>query len=156
MIEKGKPFTQWGSDSLELAKQLIADFEGFRSKAYKCQAGVLTIGYGHTKGVKEGMTISEDEAEKLLWGDLVRLRNDVAPLIRVGVTEGQFIALLSFAYNVGVGNLKKSTLLRLLNRGSYSHASEEFAKWIYVKGQPSKGLMNRRKREREYFDTEDG
>ncbi len=93
MTKERKPFREWGSDSLELSKQLIAEFEGFRAHAYKCQAGVWTIGYGHTKGVKEGMTISEDEAEKLLWGYCVRLKNSIASLVTAPVTEGQFIAL---------------------------------------------------------------
>lgn len=153
MSGERKAFSDWGSDALEKAKQLISEFEGFSGKAYLCPAGVLTIGYGHTRGVKPGMVISENEAEKLLWGDLVHFKNDIAPLVTVDVTEGQFVALMSFAYNLGVGNLKKSTLLRELNKGNFVNAGDEFARWIYVKGQPTKGLMRRRAKEREVFDS---
>lgn len=153
MTKERKAFADWGSDALELANQTIADFEGFRAKAYLCPADVWTIGYGHTGGVKAGMVISQDEAEKILWTDVLRLKNAIAPLVNVEVTQGQFIALLSFTYNVGIGNLSKSTLLRELNKGNFVNAGNEFARWIYVNKQPLKGLMDRRAKEREIFDS---
>ena len=99
------------------------------------------------------MTISEDEAEKLLWGYCVRLKNSIASLVTAPVTEGQFIALMSFTYNVGLGNLQKSTLLRKLNKEDYSGASEEFFRWVNVKGKFSQGLWNRRKEEKAHFEA---
>lgn len=148
-----KPFKDWDKDSLNKAGRLIAEFEGFSSTVYRCQAGVPTIGFGHTKDVTEGQTITKDEALALLMSDLSCLQKALSGLIHVDVTEGQFIALLSLVYNIGVGNFRKSTLLRELNAGRILHASEQFPHWIYVKKQPNKGLMKRRKKEREVFDA---
>lgn len=145
---------QYGLETLDKAAALVARFEGFSADAYLCPAGVLTIGYGHTHNVKEGMTITKERAMTLLSLDLFERKKAIEQLVRVPVTEGQVIALLSFVFNVGVGNFEKSTLLKKLNAGNYEGASREFSKWIYANRRPLKGLMDRRKIEREYFDGE--
>lgn len=94
---------------------LIKGFEGLRLKAYKCSAGVWTIGYGHTKGVKEGQTITEAEAETLLREDLRTFEVGVSSLVTVFLHQCQFDALVSFAFNLGVGAIKGSTLLKKIN-----------------------------------------
>ena len=148
-----KPFNDWDKDSLNKAGRLIAEFEGFSPVTYRCQAGVRTIGYGHTRGVVDGQTITKEEALRLLMSELSTLQKALASVIHVDVTEGQFVALLSLVYNIGMGNFRTSTLLRELNAGHVLHASEQFSHWIYVKKQPSRGLMNRREKEREVFDS---
>ena len=89
----------------------IKQFEGCHLKAYKCPAGVWTIGWGHTKGVQPGQVITQAQADSLLQGDLLDYVNLVNNL-KLKLTQGQFDALVAFAYNCGVGNLNKSTVLR--------------------------------------------
>lgn len=149
-----KPFNDWGNDALTKAADLVAQFEGFSAVAYRCPAGMLTIGYGHTHNVVDGQTITKEDALRLLMSDLSCLQKALSGLIHGEVTEGQFVALLSLTYNIGVGNFRKSTLLRELNAGRIKHASEQFPQWIYVKKQPNKGLMKRREKERAVFDGE--
>jgi len=148
-----KPFKDWDKDSLNKAGRLIAEFEGFSSTVYRCQAGVPTIGFGHTKDVTEGQTITKEEALALLMSDLSTLQKALASVIHVDVTEGQFVALLSLVYNIGMWKFRTSTLLRELNKENFVNAGNEFARWIYVKRQPNEGLMRRRAKEREVFDS---
>lgn len=91
----------WGSYSPAIASDFVKQFEGRELKAYRCSAGVWTIGYGHTKGVSEGDEISPAEAEQLLVEDLTAIADDLNRLVNVPVSEGQYIALLSLAFNVG-------------------------------------------------------
>lgn len=138
---------------------LIKQFEGLRLKAYLCPAGVWTVGYGHTKGVYPGMVITEELADKFLIDDVWNFEREVESLVHVPVTQGQFDALVSFAFNVGsdidedniAEGLGDSTLLRLLNRGDYAGASDEFRKWNKSKGRVERGLTRRRAAERELF-----
>ncbi len=131
---------------------LIKNFEGLSLKAYKCPAGVLTIGYGHTgKDVFKEQKITEKEAENLLIKDLIIHANNVNNLINVPLTQNQFDAIISFEYNIGINAFKNSTLLKLLNKKRYLEASNEFDKWIYCNKMKSKGLINRRKKEKELF-----
>lgn len=131
---------------------LIKRFEGCRLKAYRCPAGVLTIGYGHTgSDVSNGMEISQEKAENMLKMDLVVHCNNVAKLVKVPLNQNQFDALVSFEYNVGYGALSTSTLLRLLNQGKYTEASKQFERWVYAGGKPLEGLKRRRKAEKELF-----
>lgn len=130
----------------------IKEFEGCRLTPYRCSAGVLTIGYGHTgSDVTEGMLISKIDAEKLLIDDLNRFQKELAPLVAMPITEGQFIALMSFAFNLGISAFKRSTLRRELNAGNVEAAADEFLKWVNAGGQPSEGLRRRRSAERELF-----
>lgn len=136
------------------AIELIKKFEGCKLKAYLCPANVPTLGYGHTDGVKLGDVITEAEAERLLINDLMQLEAQVKRLLTKPVTDNQLGALVSFAYNVGVGNLKSSTILKKVNSGDYL-AADEFLKWnkATVNGKKTvlSGLTNRRKAERELF-----
>lgn len=144
----------WGSYSPAIASDFVKQWEGRELKAYRCSAGVLSIGYGHTKGVKEGDEISASEAEQLLVEDLTAISDDLNRLVNVGVTEGQYIALLSLAFNVGASAVKKSTLLFHLNHKRYDEAAAEFDKWIYAGGKVSEGLKRRRAAERALFEGE--
>ena len=129
--------------------QLIKDFEGLELKVYVCPAGVLTIGYGSTGShVKKGMVITEGEAEKLLRTDLLRFEESVNNLVKVPLTQGQYDALVSFAFNCGAGALAESTLLRLLNEGDYKGAADQFKRWT---NQGLAGLVRRRKAEETLF-----
>ena len=148
-----RPFNDWDGDSLNKAGRLIAEFEGFSSTVYRCQAGVPTIGFGHTKDVTEGQTITKEDALRLLMSELSTLQKALASVIHVDVTEGQFVAILSLVYNIGVWKFRTSTLLRELNKENFVNAGNEFARWIYVKRQPNEGLMRRRAKEREVFDS---
>lgn len=131
----------------------MKQFEGRELKAYQCSAGKWTIGYGHVKGVKEGDEISASEAEQLLVEDLTAIADDLNRLVNVPVSEGQYIALLSLAFNVGASAIKKSTLLFHLNHGRYEDAAAEFDKWIYAGGKLSEGLKRRRAAERSLFES---
>jgi len=132
--------------------RLIREFEGLELKAYKCPAGVLTIGYGHTKEVAAGMVITEGKAEALLREDLVWVEEAINTKVVVPLTQNQYDALASFIYNVGAGAFTKSTLLRKLNAEDYSGASAEFKRWNKASGKVLRGLVRRRKAEQELFD----
>ena len=138
-----------GNKGIELIKQ----FEGCKLKAYKCPSGVWTIGYGHTKGVSEGDTITQEEALNLLKEDLKIYEDYVNKYVTISLNQNQFDALVSFTYNCGPGSLKSSTLLRKLNQNEIYGASEEFTKWVKSKGKILEGLVKRRKAEQELFLT---
>lgn len=124
---------------------LIKRFEGLKTKAYICPAGVLTIGYGSTgPHVKRGTVITEAEAERLLVKDLARFEGAVDSGVKVPLTDGQFAALVSFAFNVGTGAFAKSTLLKRLNRGDYASVPNELNKWVHAGKKKLAGLVNRR------------
>lgn len=133
--------------------ELIKRFEGCKLTAYKCPAGKLTIGYGHTGyDVTEGLTISQEDANDLLFDDVVCFENGVNNLVKgLDLSQGMFDALVCFAYNVGLTNLKKSTLLKLLKDGKVLEASEEFVKWNKSNGKVLDGLTKRRAAEADLF-----
>lgn len=135
----------------ENGRKLIQEFEGCRTKAYQDCVGVWTIGYGHTGDVKAGQVISQQEADRLLAQDLQRFEAGVERNVKVALSQNQFDALVSFCYNLGVGSLQKSTLLKKLNRGDYKGAAEEFLKWNKAGGKVLKGLVRRREAERNMF-----
>lgn len=135
----------------ETGIQLIKKFEGCSLKAYKCPAGIWTIGYGHTSGVKEGQTITKKEAEAYLKQDLTTFETFVSNLITVAINQNQFDALVSFCYNLGPGNLRSSTLLKRINAGDFNGAAEEFDRWIYAGGKKLSGLVKRRAAEKALF-----
>ena len=130
---------------------LIKKFEGCRLEAYKCPAGVWTIGYGHTKGVQNGQKITQAQAEEFLREDLKIYEQAVEACVKVPLSQNQFDALVSFCYNCGSGALKTSTLLRLLNEGKYSEAGEQCLRWNTAGGKVLAGLTRRREEEREIF-----
>ncbi|HCT4843929.1 TPA: lysozyme [Enterobacter hormaechei] len=135
---------------------LIKQFEGCKLTAYQDSVGVWTIGYGWTqpvegKPIRAGMTIKQETAERLLKTGLVSYESDLSRLVKVGLTQGQFDALVSFTYNLGARSLSTSTLLRKLNAGDYTGAADEFLRWNKAGGKVLKGLTRRREAERALF-----
>lgn len=130
---------------------LIKRWEGFRSKAYLCPANVWTIGYGHTKTARAGQRISELQARALLMQDVQEYEKAVNRLVTVQLTQNQFDALVSFAFNVGIGALATSTLRKRLNKGQYELAARELDRWVHGGGRKLPGLASRRKEEKEMF-----
>lgn len=131
---------------------LIKRFEGFRSEAYLCPALVWTIGYGHTGGVSSGMKITRDEAEALLRHDLIRFEDGVRKLLGSHpATEDQFSAMVSFAYNVGLGAAKSSSVLARHKEGQYQLAADAFLLWNKASGKVLDGLTARRRKERALY-----
>lgn len=130
---------------------LIKDFEGLRLDSYRDAVGVWTIGYGHTRTAGPGQRITNAEATALLREDVANFENAVTRAVRVPITENQFAALVSFAYNVGSGALNSSTLLRRLNAGDTFGAADEFLRWNRAGGSVLAGLTRRRAAERELF-----
>jgi len=131
---------------------LIKRFEGLRLKAYRDAVGVWTIGYGHTATAKQGQRISAERAEELLKRDVETFERGVMHKLKVSVSQSQFDALVSFAYNVGEGALAKSTLLRKLNAGDRQDVPPEFDKWVKAGNITLSGLVRRRKAERALFE----
>jgi lysozyme len=132
---------------------LIKEFEGCRLNAYRDIVGVLTIGYGHTgQDVWTNQVITEAKAEALLIKDLEKFENGVQDLLQVSaITNNQFSALVCFAYNLGLGNLEKSTLLKLVNERKFQEAAEQFLVWDRAGGEVVPGLLRRRQAERALF-----
>ena len=130
---------------------LIKSFESLRLEAYKCPAGVLTIGYGHTAGVKSGDVIDKQKAEQLLTEDL-RGFEEVINRECPGVNQNQFDALVSFVFNVGTGNFLKSTLLKCVKANPENvNIRYEFSRWNRSKGEVLSGLIRRRKAEADLY-----
>ncbi|EJH7012882.1 lysozyme [Salmonella enterica] len=138
---------------------LIKQFEGCSLTAYPdpgTGGAPWTIGYGWThpvdgKPVKPGMKIDQDTADRLLKTGLVSYENDVLKLAKVKLTQGQFDALVSFAYNIGSRSLSTSTLLKKLNDGDAKGAADEFPRWNKAGGKVMSGLTRRREAERAMF-----
>ena len=131
--------------------QLIKRFEGLYLKAYSCPAGVLTIGYGHTRGVKPGDEINELQAEIYLREDLEEVEKQLNHL-SLPVNQNQFDALCSFIFNLGIGNFMQSTLLKKLKAGDKT-AADEILRWDKSGGKVLPGLTARRKAEYDLFCT---
>ena len=130
---------------------LIKEFEGLRLEAYLDSVDVPTIGYGHTRGVKLGQTISQEQAEDFLEEDIHEFELAIQRLVHVNLTQNQFDALVSFTFNLGIGSLKQSTLLKKLNAGDITGAANEFNRWVYAGGKKLTGLVKRRSAERLMF-----
>lgn len=122
----------------------IKQWEGLRLDAYKCSAGEWTIGYGHTATAKEGMKITQTEAERLLYQDLSLYETAVTRAVTAQLSDNQFAALVSWSYNVGITAMRNSSLIRKLNQGDYGSVPGELARWNKVKGKVNRGLSNRR------------
>lgn len=139
---------------------LIKAFEGRALQAYRCPAGVWTIGFGHTSAagappVKPGMRISIDEAERILSNDIDIFEDGVAKLLRkarVNVVEPhEFDAMVSLAFNIGLGAFARSTVLARYLRGDKAGAGAAFSFWVKANGQTLPGLVRRRKAEAKLF-----
>ena len=143
----------------EKCLELIRRFEGFRSKAYRCPAGVWTIGYGSTRyadGTRVHQSdppITEVQADDIMRQTLGEYERAVDRYVSVFVNQNEFDALVDFAYNAGAKNLLNSTLLKKLNAGDRKGAAKEFERWVYADGQILGGLVRRRMAERVLFET---
>lgn len=131
---------------------LIKSFEGWRDTAYICPAGVLTIGYGSTGAhVKAGMKISQERGEALLRADLARFESAVTKLVAVNVTQNQYDAMVSLAFNIGISAFSKSSVLRHTNARNWDAAAKSFALWNKGGGKVLAGLTRRRAAEAALF-----
>lgn len=136
----------------ELAAAFVAEQEGFRPEAYKCPAGVWTIGYGHTKNVHKGDRVTRAEAYDLLIKDLAHTHEDLAALVKVDVTENQFIALMSFVYNFGLTKCRTYRLFGMINRGETENIKTWWPKYCNPDNPNiTNGLRKRRERELALF-----
>ena len=141
----------------EEIKQFLKSKEGLRLKAYICPAGKWTIGYGNTfyeygLKVKRGDKIDKERAEQLFENIINIFASDVRKLINTTLTDNQFSALVSFAYNVGIGNLSKSTLLKKINENPKDITiRDEFVRWNKGGGKVLRGLTIRRKYESDIY-----
>jgi lysozyme len=135
---------------------LIKRFEGFRAKSYRCPAGVWTVGYGHTSmagppAVAGGLELSEEQASAILQRDVAAFARDVAANLRVALNDQQFSALVSFAYNAGIGNFRKSSVLAAVNGGDMAAVPRRLQLWCKAGGRVLPGLVKRRAAEGEMF-----
>ena len=144
--------------------------EGVRSRPYQCPALLWTVGVGHVIDPNHAKVkladrkqlpipagwdrvLSAAEIDEILRKDLNRFEAGVLRLIKVELTQGQFDALVSFSFNVGLGNLQNSTLRMKINRGDYEGAAEQFLVWTKAGGKVLKGLVIRRTHEKEMFES---
>lgn len=139
--------------SVESAMDFVESWEGCRLTAYKCPAGVWTIGVGHTQDVTEHDEITYEQSRDLLRRDLELVRHDLARFVNVPVTQGQFVALVSLAFNVGVSYVvnKCPRLMRALNAGDVEKAAAEFLDIDKANGVRLAGLTRRRQAEAKLF-----
>ena len=135
--------------------RLIRRFEGFSAVPYLCPAGYLTVGYGHVVKNPDAFRqpITEDEATEILVLDVEKAEKAVLRLITVPLSDGQFVALVSFTFNLGSGALQRSTLRRKINREDHVEVPAEFLRWVWAGGRKLKGLIRRREAEAALYNT---
>lgn len=126
---------------------LIKKFEGCELTAYKCAAGVWTIGYGHIKDVYEGQTITQSEAESMLQHEMEEYEGYINSSVTVPLTQNQFDALVSWVFNLGAGNLRASTLLKVVNLSDMEGVPAQIKRWNKAGGKVLDGLIRRREAE---------
>ena len=132
-------------------KRLIKNFEGLRLEAYRCPAGVPTIGYGHTKGVKMGQKITAAQAEDYLVEDIGPIERELNNL-EINFRQEQFDALVSWIFNLGLGNFRHSTMLiRISTDASDVEITDQMVRWVNSTGSPLIGLKKRRIAEANMF-----
>ncbi len=132
-------------------KNLIKEAEGLRLKAYLCPAGVPTVGWGHTKGVKIGQQITEAQAEDLLVEDIAPIERLLNGL-KINFRQEQFDALVSWIFNLGAGKFKGSTMYKLIMGNAHDEEiTDSLKKWTYSGKQQLPGLMKRRVAEANLF-----
>lgn len=130
--------------------ELIADLEGCRLRPYQCSAGVWTSGIGHTSGVTPKRDISEKEAAVNLVADVLHVERRLAACAPVDMPQPVYDALVSFAFNVGTRAACNSTLVWFVKKQQWQQACDQLPRWVYINGVRSKGLENRRQRERHW------
>ena len=133
---------------------LIKKFEGCELDAYQCSANVWTIGYGHTRGISEGDTCTQAQADEMLIDDLQEFEGYVNELVDAELTQSQFDALVAWTYNLGPTNLKSSTLLKRLNEGDMADGPHQIRRWNKAGGKVLDGLVRRREAEALLFKGE--
>ena len=139
---------KYSAAGLELTKQ----FEGLELKAYQDSVGVWTIGYGHTgPDVKEGLTITEEQAGVLLAADVAWAVTCVNKSVKAKINQNQFDAMVDFVFNLGCASLVQSTLLKMVNAGDFEGPAKQFLRWNKVGGKVVRGLTKRRQAEAELF-----
>ena len=133
---------------------LIKKFEGCKLTAYKCPAGIWTIGYGHTRNVHKGEIIIQQQADELLKQDLLVYEAGIN-VMKLNINQNQYDSLVSFAFNLGLGALQKSTLLKRIKvNPNDTKIKDEFLRWSYAGGKQLKGLLLRRQAECDlYFNN---
>ncbi len=134
---------------------LIKKFEGCKLEAYQCAAGVWTIGYGSTKDVKEGDTLTQKEADNLLLHEMQEYEGYIKELVKIPLKQNQFDALVSWVFNLGPANLKASTMLKFLNAGDYHLIPSQIKRWNKANGKVLEGLIRRREAEALMFEDKD-
>ena len=143
----------------EAGLELIKHWEGWRESPYLCSAARPTIGYGSTWDrngnavTLDHPDITKEQGEYLLLREVRHSEKAIRRLVKTELTENMFSSLCSFIYNVGSGNFQKSTLRMKLNRGQHESAADELSKWVKAGGRRIRGLVRRRKQERELFLT---
>lgn len=145
--------------SKEGVDALLKKFEGCKLLSYRCPAGICTIGYGHTSAagapeVKDGMKITQKQADDILFDDLVKYETAVYGMVKQPLTQHQFDVLVDFAYNAGVGALQKSTLLKKVNAAQFDDVPAELSKWTKGGGKVLPGLVRRRQAESAWWTSE--
>jgi len=142
----------------EKGLSLVRQFEGLRTTAYKCSAGVWTIGYGHTQQVKAGQVITKAQADELLHADLSKCDAAISRLVTVSLKQHERDALASFIFNVGVNAFQSSTMLRKINADDMQGAANEFLRWNKATDPNTRklvvlnGLTKRREAEKQLFE----
>jgi len=135
------------------ARRLIKEFEGLRTRSYRDAHDHWALGYGETgEHITEGLTITEHEANVWLDNRIYQVSGDIRKAVTVPLTQGQFDALVSLVYNVGITAFRHSTLLKLLNHEKYYEAATELLKWDHSQGKEIDGLSNRRRSEYRLFN----
>jgi len=131
---------------------LIKKFEGCELEAYRCAANVLTIGYGSTKGVKEGDTITQEEADNLLLHEMDEYEGYINDMVKSDLKQNEFDSLVSWVFNLGPSNLSSSTLLQKLNNKDWDDVPNQIKRWNKAGGQVKQGLVRRREAEALLFE----
>ena len=139
-----------GESNMQISQEglaLIKKFEGCELEAYLCPAGVWTIGYGHTKDVKEGDKINKDEADYLLQEEMIEYESYINDMVDVDLNQSQYDSMCAWVYNLGPSNLGSSTMLRVLNEGKYDEVPQQMKRWNKANGEVLDGLIRRREAE---------
>lgn len=147
-----------GENNMKISQEgiaLIKKFEGCKLESYLCAANVPTIGYGSTKGIEMGMTISQERAEELLLEDLEVYEDAVNKAVEIPLHQHQFDALVSWTFNLGGANLNASTMLKVLNQGAYEDVPYQMKRWNKAGGKVLEGLTRRRLAESLLFEGND-
>ena len=144
-----------GENNMKISQEgiaLIKKFEGCELEAYKCAAGVWTIGYGSTKGVEEGNTITQEDADNLLLEEMHEYEGYINDMVTVDLKQNEFDSLVSWVFNLGPSNLSSSTLLSRLNNKVWDDVPNQIKRWNKAGGQVRQGLVRRREAEALLFE----